>query len=105
MELWGGDMIVAPGALPDDGLLDAIRWGDLGRLAVLRAIQGQVKGGTHLDIDGIDHHPAMAIEMASRKRTRLDLDGEDGGYLPATTSVVPGAVRFLAPSPGAEARE
>jgi len=99
MELWGGEMAAAPGARPDDGLLDAIRWGDLGRLAVVRAIQGQLKGGTHLSIHGIDHHAARSLELACRKTTRLDLDGEDGGYLPAKITVVPRALRFLAPQP------
>jgi len=99
MELWGGDMTAAPGALPDDGLLDAIRWGDLGRLAVVRAIQGQLKGGTHLAINGIDHHAARTVELASRTRTRLDLDGEDGGYLPAKITILPQALSFLVPQP------
>jgi YegS/Rv2252/BmrU family lipid kinase len=100
MELWGGDMTVVPGAKPDDGLLDAIRWGPLGRGAVLKAVQGQRKGGGHLDMEGIDHHPARTLVLASPKRTMVDLDGEHGGYLPATVRVVPGALRFLAPAVG-----
>ncbi|MBA4180597.1 MAG: hypothetical protein C0506_08425 [Anaerolinea sp.] len=98
MELWGGDLVAAPGAAPDDGLLDVIRWGDLGRQAVLKAIDGQRKGGTHLEMDGVDHQPATLVELSSPKRTRLDLDGELGGYLPARIDVVPGALRFVAPA-------
>lgn len=98
MELWGGNLAAAPGAAPDDGLLDVIRWGDLGRREVMKAVQGQRKGGTHLEIDGVDHHPARVIELSSPKRTRLDLDGEFGGYLPARIDVVPGALRFAAPA-------
>jgi diacylglycerol kinase (ATP) len=98
MELWGGDLLAAPGASPDDGLLDLIRWGDLGRRAVLKAIEGQRKGGAHLDIEGIDRHPAKVVELSSPKRSRLDLDGEFGGYLPARIEVVPKALRFLAPA-------
>jgi len=101
MELWGGDLVAAPGASPDDGLLDVIRWGDLGRVAVLKAVAGQRKGGTHLDMDGVDRHPAKAIELSSPKPTRLDLDGELGGYLPARIEIVPGAIRFAAPAPSA----
>ena len=97
MELWGGDLVVAPGAAPDDGLLDVIRWGDLGRGAVLKSIQGQRNGGTHLEMDGIDHHPARSVELSSPRRTQLDVDGELGGYLPARIEVVPGALRFVAP--------
>jgi diacylglycerol kinase (ATP) len=97
MELWGGDLLAAPGALPDDGLLDVIRWGDLGRRAVLKAVDGQRKGGVHLDMQGIDRHPAKRVEMSSPKPSRLDLDGEFGGWLPATIEVVPAALRFVAP--------
>jgi YegS/Rv2252/BmrU family lipid kinase len=98
MELWGGDLWVAPGAAFDDGLLDVIRWGDLGRRKVLAAVQGQRRGGEHLHMDGIDRHPARVVELASAKRSMLDLDGEAGGFLPARITVVPGALRFLAPS-------
>ena len=97
MELWGGDLVAAPGAAPDDGLLDVIRWGDMGRRTVMKAVDGQRKGGTHVDIDGIDRHPAKVVELSSPKRTRLDLDGELGGFLPAKIEVVPKAIRFVAP--------
>jgi diacylglycerol kinase family enzyme len=83
MELWGGDLVAVPGALPDDGILDVVRWGPLGRRAVIKAVQGQRAGGVHLAMHGIDHHPA--------------LDGEPGGFLPARFEVLPGALRFLAP--------
>lgn len=97
MELWGGDLLAAPGALPDDGLLDVIRWGDLGRRAVMKAVEGQRNGGAHLDMVGIDRHPAKRVEMSSPRASRIDLDGEFGGWLPATIEVVPGALRFVAP--------
>ncbi len=98
MELWGGDLVAAPGALPDDGLFDVIRWGDRGRRDVFKAMMGQRAGGAHLEMDGIDHHRARRVELASPKRTSLDLDGEFGGYLPATITIIPGALRFVAPS-------
>jgi len=97
MEMWGGDLVAAPGAIPDDGLLDVIRWGDLGRAAVIRAVDGQRKGGVHLEMDGIDRHTARAIELSCDLPSRLDLDGELGGWLPARIAVMPRALRFLAP--------
>jgi diacylglycerol kinase (ATP) len=100
MELWGGDLVVAPGAAYDDGLLDVIRWGDLGRRKVLAAVQGQRKGGEHLDIEGIDRHPARVVEISASRPSMLDLDGEAGGFLPARITIVPGALRFLAPPLG-----
>jgi len=98
MAFWGGDLEVAPGADPADGLLDAIRWGPLGRLMVLRAIQGQRQGGRHLAIEGVDHHAAKRVRLDSPKRTHLELDGEAAGFLPAALEVIPHALRFLAPS-------
>lgn len=100
MELWGGDLAAAPGAAPDDGLFDVIRWGDLGRREVLRAVDGQRKGGTHLGMEGLDRHPARVVELSSPKATRLDLDGEMGGYLPARIELVPRVLRFVAPAAG-----
>jgi diacylglycerol kinase (ATP) len=97
MELWGGDLVAAPGASPDDGILDVIRWGDMSRRVAIDAIDGQRKGGTHLDIEGIDRHPAKVIELSSPKPSQIDLDGELGGFLPARIEVVPGAIRFAAP--------
>ncbi|WBL35056.1 diacylglycerol kinase family lipid kinase [Tepidiforma flava] len=104
MELWGGDLVAAPGAAPDDGLFDVIRWGDLGRREVLRAVDGQRKGGVHLEMEGVDRHPARVVELSSPKPTRLDLDGEMGGYLPARIEMLAGAIRFAAP-PGGHAGE
>lgn len=98
VEYWGGDLQAVPGALPGDGVLDVVRWQDLGRKALFQAIQGQRSGGTHLQMEGIDHHPAKHVRLASGKKTRLDLDGEFGGYLPATIAVVPGALNVLAPA-------
>lgn len=99
MELWGGDLLAAPGAAPDDGLLDVIRWGDMSRRVAMKAIDGQRNGGVHLDIEGIDRHPAKVVELSSPKPSQLDLDGEPGGFLPARVEVIPGAIRFVAPRP------
>lgn len=97
MELWGGDMVAVPGAAPDDGLFDVIRWGPLGRRAVIKAVRDMQAGGTHLGTEGIDHHAARVIELASPKKSYLDADGEPGGYLPARIEILPGILRFLAP--------
>jgi len=99
LELWGGDLLVAPGAVPDDGRFDLIRWGDLGRMTVLRAIRGQQQGGIHIHIDGIDYRQATTVELGSPQRSLLDLDGEHGGYLPARVEMLPAAIRFIAPPP------
>lgn len=98
MEYWGGDLQAVPGASPCDGLLDAVRWSPMARTKVVKVLQGQRNGGTHLELDGIDHHPSRNISLDSPKRTEIDLDGELGGYLPAKVEVVPAAIRFIAPA-------
>lgn len=98
MEYWGGDLLVAPGALPDDGLFDVVRWGALGRPALLKAVDGQRKDGRHLDIDGIDFGTATKLTLDADRKTAIDLDGEAAGYLPAEITMVSRALRFLAPA-------
>ena len=66
----GGDLVAAPGASPDDGLFDVIRWGDLGRAAVLKAVAGQRNGGegggdgkwqSHFGYSGLTCHQRQAM--------------------------------------------
>lgn len=98
MEFWGGDLLAVPGAAPDDGLLDVVRWGDVSRRDILRAVDAQRKAnGAHLDMPGVDHHRARSISLSSPRASVVDLDGERGGYLPAHVEVVSAALRFLAP--------
>lgn len=101
MEYWGGDLLAVPGAAPDDAVLDVVRWGDVGRRDILRAVDAQRKAnGSHLDMRGVDHHRAHSIVLSSPRLSVVDLDGERGGYLPARVGVVPAALRFLAPPNG-----
>lgn len=98
MPVWAGGLEVAPGADPADGSLDVIRWGALGRSKLLQVLQGQRQGGKHLEIPGIDHHPARAVFLDALPGRQLDLDGEAGAFLPARIEVIPRALRVVAPS-------
>jgi diacylglycerol kinase family enzyme len=55
-------------------------------------------------MEGIDRHPARLVELSSPKRSMLDLDGERGGFLPARITLLPAALRVLAPPPRKGAR-
>ena len=61
----GGSMMIAPKAKVDDGLIEYVRWGPIGRLGLIRNLPG-LYDGTH-----IQHRLA---ECKSVKRIEFDLD-------------------------------
>ncbi|MDR7556261.1 MAG: diacylglycerol kinase family lipid kinase [Armatimonadota bacterium] len=90
-----GGMWLVPGARPDDGVLDAVVAGPLGRLETL-AVLPKVFSGRHV------HHAKVRQVRARVIRVRggplaIQADGELVGRLPATFSVVPRALTVLAP--------
>jgi diacylglycerol kinase (ATP) len=95
-QFFGGGMRVAPYARPDDGYLDAVAIGDLSPLEMLR-FSPRLYLGNHLD------HPKVRPDRVRRLEARpsnpdehvlLDVDGETPGRLPATFSVLPGALNL-----------
>ena len=86
----GGTMLIAPQADPTDGLIEFVRWGPIGRFALLRTLP-KLYDGSHLD------HP-----LASRRAVRhvefhvpvLDvlIDGEIMALECRALDVLPGAV-------------
>ncbi len=91
---FGGGMHIAPGARPDDGLLDVVRLGALGRLELARWLPTVYWGG-HLA------NPRIAIRRAARVRVDapaplpVQLDGELGAHTPLDIEIHPGALRLL----------
>ena len=98
-QYFGGGMRMAPMADPSDGLLDLILVGDVGVLETVRGL-GEVRNGTHLR----DGNPkwfvkrARRVEVSSPERVRLDVDGEQPGFLPAAFEVVPSALTLMCPA-------
>jgi len=90
----GGGMQLAPGAEPDDGLLDVCVVGDASVAEVVRLLPRVFSGG-HV------RHPKVAIHRASRIRilgpaeVQAQADGELIGGLPLDISVMPRALRVL----------
>ncbi|WP_231494922.1 diacylglycerol kinase family protein [Cellulomonas sp. KRMCY2] len=96
---FGGGMRIAPDARMDDGLLDVVIVGPLGRIGLM-SVFPRIYAGTHIQ------HPACTV---LRSRTVLIepsptgpmppaafADGERLGPLPLRAEVRPGAVRLLA---------
>jgi len=96
---FGGGMKIAPTALVDDGLFDAVAVGDLGPLSVL-ANSYRVYLGTHLGMEAVRHARARRVEAraADTSDVRLEVDGELVGKLPAAFEILPAALRLRVPS-------
>jgi diacylglycerol kinase (ATP) len=90
---YGGGMHIAPGARPDDGLLDVVVAGPIGRAEFARVFP-RVFAGRHVD------HPHVHVHKAARVCVSTPgvvgyADGERIGPLPLLCEAVPGALRLL----------
>jgi diacylglycerol kinase family enzyme len=71
----GGTMMIAPKAQTDDGLVDYVRWGPIGRLGLIRNLPG-LYDGTHIQ------HPLAERKAVAHLEFNLDapvdvmVDGE-----------------------------
>ncbi|MBO0703290.1 MAG: diacylglycerol kinase family lipid kinase [Candidatus Dormibacteraeota bacterium] len=94
---YGGGMCIAPGAEPDDGLLDLVLVGDVGRLQNLRLL-GPLRAGTHLEGGfPITTRRVRRVKVEAETMVRVDADGEQPGHLPATFEVIPDALALVVP--------
>lgn len=62
----GGKMMIAPLASPEDGLVECVRWGPIGRIGLLRNLS-TLFDGSHI------HHPLASRRGA--RRVEFDLPG------------------------------
>lgn len=88
---FGGGMMVAPEAEPDDGLFDVIILGDLSKLEVV-AQSSSIYRGEHLTQDKVQHlrgKKVYAEPLDPENRVLIDMDGEQPGSLPCVFSVLP----------------
>jgi diacylglycerol kinase (ATP) len=91
----GGKMMIAPKADSGDGLIEYVRWGPIGRLALLRNFP-TLFDGTHLN------HPLASRASATRIEFRLEgpvdvmVDGEVLTLQPLMLEVLPGALDVMA---------
>src|SRR5579859_988939 len=97
-QFFGGGMRMAPSASPSDGVFDVILVGDAGKLETIRGMSA-IREGKHLD----QRNPKLEllygkrISVTSSEKVRIDLDGEQPGYLPALFEIQPGAIEFITP--------
>jgi YegS/Rv2252/BmrU family lipid kinase len=95
---FGGGMKICPEALLDDGSLDLVMVGNLGRAAVMANLH-RLYGGTHLTMKEVQGTRVRRMKVApadSSAKIPLEIDGETPGHLPASFELLKGALRVRA---------
>ncbi|MBK9757306.1 MAG: YegS/Rv2252/BmrU family lipid kinase [Nannocystis sp.] len=87
----GGKMMMAPDANTRDGLLDIIRVGRMGRIALLRTFPKIFKG-THVQHPAVSCFQAPAVDFRLGDAVDVMIDGEMMKFNPTRLEVVPGAI-------------
>jgi YegS/Rv2252/BmrU family lipid kinase len=93
---FGGGMFVAPHAELDDGELDVITVSDSSKLRYVRGLPKAFKG-THLANEEVDELRAATVEIRADRDFAVYADGEHLTDLPAILSVLPRALKVIAP--------
>ena len=91
----GGSMRIAPGALPDDGLLNISIIPELTRRTVITKLFSTIAKGTHINTPGVRYITGRKIEIESDPPAVVDLDGELFGTTPVTYTVCPGILNMI----------
>ncbi len=92
----GGGMLIAPGAVDDDGEMELVLAGDMSRAALLAAMPSLYRG-RHIGRPGIEILKVKRLECSSREPVSLNIDGEADGAFPAVFEVLPKAVSVITP--------
>jgi diacylglycerol kinase family enzyme len=93
-------MWVAPNAIPDDGVFDVVIVGSIGKVEALVKARTLYKGTQFQDpeLQGrLEQLRGTRVEVRSRDRVQVQVDGEVVGELPATFELVHQAIRIMVP--------
>lgn len=93
---YGGGMLIAPHARPDDGSLTVVYAGALTPVEALRVLLATFSG-QHLRHPKVYQAAAQEVLVESEARVAVHADGESVGQAPAHFGIVPGALEVLAP--------
>jgi diacylglycerol kinase (ATP) len=91
----GGDMLIAPDARIDDGLLDLIVLNKITRTRLLRAFPKIFKG-SHVTLPEVETFKAREINVKSSVPKTCTPDGEVLGQTPLNVEVCPGRISLFA---------
>ena len=94
---YGGGMFIAPGARLDDGLLDVVVLGDVGKLRFLRGLPTVFKG-THVERPDVRTFRTRTLKVSADRPFTVYADGDPIAELPTEITVEPSAVRVIVPA-------
>lgn len=91
----GGTMMIAPKAEIDDGLVEYVRWGPIGRLGLIRNLPG-LYDGTHIEHPLAERKAVRRIEFNLEGPADVMVDGEVLTLHCEELDVLPGALNVVA---------
>jgi diacylglycerol kinase (ATP) len=90
----GGTMMIAPNAEIDDGLVEYVRWGPIGRVGLIRNLP-TLYDGTHVNHPLAERRPAKRIDFYLDKPVDVMVDGEVLTVHCQTLDVLPSALNVV----------
>ena len=91
---FGGGMYVAPDAKPDDGLLDMIIFGDMGKSEMMKIWQ-MTYNGRHVSHHKVRSRKIKSVAIQCAEKVLVEADGELLGEGPVSFSVLPSALSIV----------
>lgn len=90
----GGTMMIAPAAKVDDGLIEYVRWGPIGRLGLIRNLS-TLYDGTHVKHPLAERRAVKQIEFQLEHPVDVMVDGEALTLHLEKLDVLPSALRVV----------
>jgi diacylglycerol kinase (ATP) len=90
----GGTMMIAPDAATDDGLIEYVRWGPIGRIGLIRNL-ATLYDGTHTKHPLAERHAVRRVEFQLDAPVDVMVDGEVLTLQCESIDVLPSALRVV----------
>ena len=90
----GGTMMIAPKAEVNDGLIEYVRWGPIGRIELVRKLP-TLYDGTHINDPLAERHAAHRIDFELDGPVDVMVDGEVMSIQCQTLDVLPSALNVV----------
>lgn len=91
----GGTMMIAPKAEVNNGLIEYVRWGPIGRLGLIRNLS-TLYDGTHIQHPLAEHRAVKRVEFALEAPVDVMVDGEVLALHCEELDVLPSAINVVA---------